>query len=53
MKSCYPESGPEAAGLTYSGHQTLQQGNKFDTEQYLPFHTVSTGQSAGKRIGVV
>lgn len=53
MKSCDPKSGPETAGLTHSRHETLQQGNKPDAEQYLPFHAVSTGQPAGKRIGVV
>ena len=53
MKPCDPESGPETAGLTHSGHETLQQGNKPDAEQYLPLYAVSTGQPAGKGIGVV
>ena len=43
MKPCYPESGPEVAGIPHPGHETLQQGNKPDAERYLPFHAVSSG----------
>ena len=53
MKPCDPESGPEVAGIPYPGHETLQQGNKPDAERYLPFHAVSSGQPAGKRLRAV